>query len=168
MCSPQLSTAASVQPTATLSDATSSPAQSFFSKGHSARPGSSISSIASSPLPLESTDSLGIPKRFLEDVTEEPHERENDFDVTDGGVHCFCTWQTSAWEFLLCLLLTVLQLMVISPMHFAVLSTVIPEIQHRNQITNSIARWLPTDFHPVHPRRSINRATSHSQALVAD
>jgi len=77
--------------TATLSDATSSPALSFFSKGHSARPGSSISSIASSPLPLESTDSLGIPKRFLEDVTEEPHERENDFDVTDGEVHYFCT-----------------------------------------------------------------------------
>jgi hypothetical protein len=96
MCSPQLSTAASVQPpghTATLPDATSSPAQSFFSKGHSARPGSSISSIASSPLPLESTDSLGIPKRFLEDVTEEPHERENDFDVTDGEVHCFCALQ---------------------------------------------------------------------------
>ena len=92
MYSPQLSTAASVQladRSATLSDPTPSPALSFFSKGHSARPDSSISSIASSHLPLESTDSLGIPKRLLEDVTEEPHERENDFDVTDSEVHYF-------------------------------------------------------------------------------
>jgi hypothetical protein len=94
MHSPQLSTAAIVQPpghAAIPSDPTSSPALSFFSKGHSVRPGSSISSIASSPLPLESTDSLGIPKRVLEDVTEEPHERENDFD---GEVHYFCMPQS--------------------------------------------------------------------------
>ncbi|EXJ81996.1 hypothetical protein A1O1_08064 [Capronia coronata CBS 617.96] len=51
----------------------SSPTTSMFSKGHSSR--GSNSSIASSPIPRESLDIYGGPKR-LEDVTEEPHERE--------------------------------------------------------------------------------------------
>jgi hypothetical protein len=171
MCSPQLSNAAHVQPpghSATPSDPTSSPTLSFFSKGHSARPDSSISSITSSSLPLESTDSLGILKRVLEDVTEEPHERENDFDVTDSEVHYFCMPQSFYLGVLLCLLLIVPQLTIISPMHFVILSTVIHESQHHNQITNSIPRWLQTGFRPVHPRRSIDQATTHSLALVAD
>ena len=97
MDSPQLSTPANAQPpghSATVSDPTSSPALSFFSKGYSARSGSSGSSIASSPVPRESVDGLGIPKRLLEDVTEEPHEREHDFDTTDSGSPYFCMLQS--------------------------------------------------------------------------
>jgi hypothetical protein len=104
----------------------------------------------------------------LEDVTEEPHERENDFDVTDSEVHYFCMPQSFYLGVLLCLLLIVPQLTIITPMHFVILSTVIHESQHHNQITNSIARWLRTGFRPVHPRRGIDQATSHSLALVAD
>jgi hypothetical protein len=76
---------------AAVSDPASSPALSFFSKGYSARSASSSSSIESTPVPRESVDGLGIPKRLLEDVTEEPHERENDLNMTDGGAQHFCT-----------------------------------------------------------------------------
>lgn len=51
----------------------SSTTASMFSKGHSAR--GSVSSIASSPIPRESTDMYAGSKR-LEDVTEEPVERD--------------------------------------------------------------------------------------------
>lgn len=93
MDSAQLSTPASAQPPghfATASDATSSPALSFFSKGYSARSGSSTSSLASSPNLRESIDGIASAKRLLEDVTEEPHERETDFDMTDAGVQYYC------------------------------------------------------------------------------
>ena len=53
-----------------------SPTTSSFSRGHSSR--GSGSSIASSPIPRDSLDMFGVAKR-LEDVTEEPHERD-DFD----------------------------------------------------------------------------------------
>ncbi|ETI22170.1 hypothetical protein G647_06243 [Cladophialophora carrionii CBS 160.54] len=66
----------------------SSPTQSLFSKGHSSR--GSGSSIASSPVPRDSLDMFGAAKR-LEDVTEEPHEKD-EFDgytlVNDGT----CDW----------------------------------------------------------------------------
>lgn len=51
----------------------SSPTASIFSKGHCSR--GSGSSIASSPTPQDSFDMFGTAKR-LEDVTEEPHERD--------------------------------------------------------------------------------------------
>ena len=51
----------------------SSPTASMFSKGHSSR--GSNSSITSSPVPRESLDMFVGAKR-LEDVTEEPHERD--------------------------------------------------------------------------------------------
>jgi hypothetical protein len=92
MDSPQLSTPANAQPpghSATTSNPTSSPVMSF-SKTYTARSGSSGSSIASSPVPRESVDGLGIPKRLLEDVTEEPHERETDLNMTNSGAHDFC------------------------------------------------------------------------------
>lgn len=57
----------------TSSITVSSPTASMFSKGHSSR--GSSSSIASSPVPRESLDLFGGQKR-LEDVTEEPHERD--------------------------------------------------------------------------------------------
>ncbi|KIW91134.1 uncharacterized protein Z519_08028 [Cladophialophora bantiana CBS 173.52] len=67
---------------------TSSPTTSMFSKGHSSR--GSSSSAASSPVPRESLDMFGGVKR-LEDVTEEPQERD-EFDgytlVNDGT----CDW----------------------------------------------------------------------------
>ncbi|EXJ71331.1 uncharacterized protein A1O5_05137 [Cladophialophora psammophila CBS 110553] len=67
---------------------TSSPTTSMFSKGHSSR--GSNSSAASSPVPRESLDMFGSVKR-LEDVTEEPQERD-EFDgytlVNDGT----CDW----------------------------------------------------------------------------
>ncbi|OQV01348.1 hypothetical protein CLAIMM_06726 [Cladophialophora immunda] len=67
---------------------TSSPTVSMFSKGHSSR--GSNSSAASSPVPRESLDMFGGVKR-LEDVTEEPQERD-EFDgytlVNDGT----CDW----------------------------------------------------------------------------
>ncbi|EHY55953.1 hypothetical protein HRR83_006665 [Exophiala dermatitidis] len=51
----------------------SSPTTSTFSKGHSSR--GSNSSSTSSPIPRESLDMYGAPKR-LEDVTEDPQERD--------------------------------------------------------------------------------------------
>lgn len=54
------------------------------------RSGSSVSSTASSPIPRESVDGSGIPKRLLEDVTEEPHERENGLDMAGSGPQYFC------------------------------------------------------------------------------
>lgn len=57
----------------TSSSSLSSPTASTFSKGHSSR--GSGSSIASSPIPGESFDMYAPPKR-LEDVTEEPQERD--------------------------------------------------------------------------------------------
>lgn len=57
----------------TSSVSMSSPTTSTFSKGHSSR--GSNSSVASSPIGRESLDMYGTAKR-LEDVTEEPHERD--------------------------------------------------------------------------------------------
>ncbi|EXJ77493.1 hypothetical protein A1O3_09719 [Capronia epimyces CBS 606.96] len=63
-----------------------SPTTSMFSKGHSSR--GSNSSIASSPLPRESLDMYGAPKR-LEDVTEEPHERDEfeEYTLVSDGMY---------------------------------------------------------------------------------
>ncbi|OAG45033.1 hypothetical protein AYO21_00996 [Fonsecaea monophora] len=79
-------------PPATRSSAssvdTSSPTVSMFSKGHSSR--GSGSSIASSPVPRESLDMFGVPKR-LEDVSEEPQEREgiDGYGLVNDGA---CDW----------------------------------------------------------------------------
>jgi hypothetical protein len=84
MDSAQFSTPQTSQPlppSASSSD-TTSPALSFFSKRHSARSGSSSSSIASSPALRDSLDTYSSSKRHLTDVKEEPFERE-DADMTD-------------------------------------------------------------------------------------
>ncbi|KIW67446.1 hypothetical protein PV04_06696 [Phialophora macrospora] len=67
---------ASTSRASTSSVSLSSPTQSMFSKGHSSR--GSGSSIASSPVPRDSLDMFGAANR-LEDVTEEPHEKD-EFD----------------------------------------------------------------------------------------
>lgn len=85
MDSPQVSTPPSSQPmpqSASSSD-TTSPALSMFSKSHAARSGSNASSIASSPAMRDSFENFTPSKRFLTDVKEEPHERE-DADMTDA------------------------------------------------------------------------------------
>lgn len=58
----------------TSSTNVSSPTASVFSRGHSSK--GSGSSIASSPVQRDSVDMYGAPKR-LEDVTEEPQERDD-------------------------------------------------------------------------------------------
>ncbi|KIX91891.1 uncharacterized protein Z520_12403 [Fonsecaea multimorphosa CBS 102226] len=79
-------------PPATRSSAssvdTSSPTVSMFSKGHSSR--GSNSSAASSPVPRESLDMFGGAKR-LEDVTEEPQERDESdgYTLVNDGT---CDW----------------------------------------------------------------------------
>jgi hypothetical protein len=85
MDSAQLSTPQNSQPrprSATSSE-TTSPALSLFSKGHTARSGSTASSVASSPALRDSFEVFGSSKRPLTDVKEEPHERE-DVDMTDA------------------------------------------------------------------------------------
>ena len=89
MESPRLSTPADTKSqtahshSATSSDTTSSPSLSFFSKNYSARTGSSASSLASSPAPRESQDGFGPGKTILEDVTEEPQERDSGYGTHD-------------------------------------------------------------------------------------
>lgn len=55
----------------------------FSLRGHARFP-SSTSSLASSPIMRESTDGFGSQKRPLTDVKEEPHEREEDYEMVDG------------------------------------------------------------------------------------
>lgn len=68
----------------TSSGETPSPTTSTFSlRGHSRFP-SSASSLASSPIVRESMDGFGTQKRPLTDVKEEPHEREEDFEMINN------------------------------------------------------------------------------------
>ena len=92
MTSPRLSNPTNIQPvlhSATPSDATSSPALSFSSKAYSPRPASSASSLASSPTLRDSFEIFGSSKRQLEDVREEPQERDGDIDMINIGVDYF-------------------------------------------------------------------------------
>ena len=64
----------------------------FSLRGHSRFP-SSTSSLASSPVLCDSMDTFGSGKRPLTDVKEEPHERDEDFEMLDDpndALDCFC------------------------------------------------------------------------------
>ena len=72
---------------ATSTSTTSSPAVSIFSRGHVSRGSGSTSSIASSPKLRDSFDLFGNSKR-LEDVREDPSEREEvDYEFINGDRH---------------------------------------------------------------------------------
>lgn len=68
----------------TLSDSTSPTTPTFSARGHSRLP-SSTSSLASSPAMHDSTDGFGPTKRPLTDVREEPHDKDEDYDMVNAG-----------------------------------------------------------------------------------
>lgn len=85
MDSPQLSTpppTAQPLPSSASSSNTPSPALSLFSKGPTARSGSTASSVDSSPALRDSFENFSSSKRLLTDVKEDPLERE-DAGMTD-------------------------------------------------------------------------------------
>ena len=67
----------------TSSDFPSPITPTFSLRGHSRFP-SSTSSIASSPNMRDSVDGFGSANRPLTDVTEEPHEKDEDYEMVDG------------------------------------------------------------------------------------
>ncbi|KAJ9607949.1 hypothetical protein H2200_008028 [Cladophialophora chaetospira] len=83
-----LDTPAPATSSSTSSVPLTSPTSSMFTKGHSSR--GSGSSIASSPIARDSLEMIGAVKR-LEDVTEEPHEKD-EFDGYTLVNDRLCDW----------------------------------------------------------------------------
>lgn len=67
----------------TISNSTSATSPTSSARGHSRLP-SSTSSLASSPTLRESIDGYGPSKRPLTDVCEEPHDKDEDYEMVNG------------------------------------------------------------------------------------
>ncbi len=67
----------------TISNSTSATSPTSSARGHSRLP-SSTSSLASSPTLRESIDGYGSSKRPLTDVREEPHDKDEDYEMVNG------------------------------------------------------------------------------------
>ena len=96
--SPKSASSGHTHSSSTSSDMPSPVTPTFSLRGHTRYP-SSTSSLASSPVLHDSMDGFGTPKRPLTDVKEEPHEREEGFEMvnslsSDSG--CQCEFATRA------------------------------------------------------------------------
>jgi len=81
----------------TSSDYPSPVTPTFSLRGHSRFP-SSTSSLASSPVLCDTMDTYGSGKRPLTDVKEEPHERDEGFEMLgnpSAPLDCFCKFHTA-------------------------------------------------------------------------